>query len=83
MNKKYSPTFSLQEEAFLRGKDLEHSFFIAKDYNKNGAKLFSSFKSIKDFLLWFDKQEDKCFYEKIINERVEYYDIDGKIKEND
>ena len=83
MKKKYSPTFSLQEEAFLRGKDLEHSFFIAKDYNKNGAKLFSSFKSIKDFLLWFDKQEDKCFYEKIINERVEYYDIDGKIKEHD
>jgi len=83
MKKKNSPTFSLQEEAFLRGKDLEHSFFIAKDYKKNGAKLFSSFKSIKDFLLWFDKQEDKCFYEKIINERVEYYDIDGKIKEND
>ena len=83
MDKKYSPTFSLQEEAFLMGKDLEHFFFIAKDYNKNGAKLFSSFKSIKDFLLWFDKQEDKCFYEKIINERVEYYDIDGKIKEHD
>jgi len=74
--------FFLQEEAYLRGNDLNHTFYVAKDTRKNG-KVVTSFKSIDEFLIWAEKQKEKHFYEKIINERVEYYDIDGKIEDND
>ena len=74
--------FFLQDEAYLRGHDLNHTFYISKDTRK-GGKVTTSFKSIDEFLIWSDKQKTKHFYEKIINERVEYYDIDGKIEDND
>ena len=79
-----SQKFSKQGEAYMRGEELEHTFYVAKDLPNctNGEKHVSSFKKIDDFLLWFDKQKVKNFYEKIINERVEYYDIDGKISEH-
>ena len=82
--KNASQKFSKQEEAYMRGEELEHTFYVAKDLPNctNGEKHVSSFKKIDDFLLWFDKQKVKNFYEKIINERVEYYDIDGKISEH-
>ena len=73
--------FFLQDEAYIRGNDLNHSFYVSKD-TKEG-KVTTSFRSIDDFLIWYDRQNTKHFHEKIINERVEYYDIDGKIEEND
>ena len=57
-------------------------FYVAKDTEK-GGKIVSSFKNIDKFLIWYDKQTVKNFYEKIIDERVEYYDIDGKPNENE
>lgn len=76
--------FYLQDEAFLRGDEKEHTSYIAKDTNKNG-KVVTSFKQLDDFLLWFDRQpkNNRHFYEKILNERVEYYDIDGKLEDHE
>ena len=80
-NKRIMIKFSLQEEAYATGKELNHQFYCAKD-TKKGGKLVSSFKNLDQFLHYFDTQTDKHLYEKVINERVEYYDIDGKIDEN-
>ena len=51
--------FSKQEEAYIRGKELDHTFYFAKDLLNctNGEKHVSSFKTIDDFLSWFDKQK--------------------------
>ena len=77
------PQFYLQDEAYARGHDNGHTVYIARD-TQSGGKVVSSFETMDQFLVWFDKQPTpKNFYEKIINERVEYYDIDGKIKDND
>jgi len=77
-----SQQFFLQEEAYLRGHDLNNNFYIAKD-TQSGGKVVTSFKSIDEFLIWSKNQNKKHFYEKIINERIEYYDIDGIQKDND
>jgi len=79
-----SGQFHLQDEAYEKGIELEHKFFIAKDTVK-GGKVVTSFKTINDFLTWFDRQPSnkRHFYEKIIDERVEYYDIDGKIEDHE
>lgn len=74
--------FFLQEEAYARGIEKNDICYIAKDTEK-GGKIVSSFKNIDEFLTWYDGQTVKNFYEKIIDERVEYYDIDGKPNENE
>ncbi len=74
--------FFLQDEAYLRGIENNDMFYVAKDTG-NGGKIVSSFKNIDEFLIWYDGRTVKNFYEKIIDERVEYYDIDGKPNENE
>ena len=79
LNKKM---FFLQDEAYARGMEINDMFYIAKDTEK-GGKIVSSFKNLDEFLTWYDKESVKNFYEKIIDERVEYIDIDGKPNENE
>ena len=69
--------FYLQDEAYSNGKLANNMCYIAKD-TRGGGKIVTSFKTLDDFLLWSDKQKEKNFYEKIIHERCEYYDIDIK-----
>jgi hypothetical protein len=75
------PKFQLQEDAIKFGIENGHNFFFSKD-TQSGGKVTSSLKDLDTFLLWFDNQPLKHFYEKIIDERVEYYDIDGELEKH-
>ncbi len=79
LNKKM---FFRPDEAFLRGIKNNEMFYIAKDTG-NGGKIVSSLKNIDGFLIWYDGQTVQNLYENIIDEWVEYYDIDGKPSENE
>ena len=92
INKQMNIEFILQEDAYIKADSLKHNFYIAKDhkyYDKETktykvVKYVSSFPDIDDYLNWFDKQTNKHFYEKLrYEERIEYYDIDGKVGEHD
>ena len=71
--------FLLQKEALERGKKLGHKFFVARD-TKKGGKVCTSFVNVHYFINFFKKQTVRHYYEKIIDKRVEMYDIDGKIE---
>ncbi len=84
--------FCKQDEAYKKGDALNHTFYIAKDHKYldkqtneyKVCKYVSSFIDIDEYLNWFDGRGNKHFYEKLrYEQRLEYYDIDGKIEDHD
>lgn len=89
MNNQFSNKFfggkHPQQKSFDYAKESGNKFFIAKDviYNDNGKnRVIKNYASFKDINEWFEfesklETENKFYYEQMIDERIEMYDIDG------
>jgi len=71
-----------QEEMFVNYKE-KSTFFVAKDINDKGAKQYSAFYNINNFIDYYIKQTPKNHYEILTEDKPcnFHFDIDGKYDE--
>ena len=85
--KSFDEAKDIAERSMTEGEETnlnpEDFIFVAKDINDRGAKSFSFFKNIKLCNNYIKKIKpiNRCFYEQITNNCLEFYDIDSNTEE--
>ena len=78
---KFGFFFTTQQECYTHFEDDEkcndnNYTYIAKDIGVKGAKQYTAFRTLGDYLRFLDNKENKNYYEQIRFQCPEYFDID-------